>query len=320
VVQYWLKQPGQKVTIDFLDARGQVLRSFSSDLDPAARADSAARSTARAERDARSRQTADSLARLGVMPASVRPDTTPPAVQQAGWRYVPPPRASNRAGMNRFVWNLRAADAVGFEGMIMWAAGTTGPMIPPGTYTVRVTAGDKSETQTFVVKRDPRTEATQADLDEQYAFLRRIQERTNEANNAVRTIRNVKAQAADRKERAGSRGAALARLAQTLESQVSAAEEEIYQVRNRSGQDPLNYPIKLNNQIAGLAGVVASAEAKPTKQSYEVFELLSAQLKVQLDRMQAALGAPLSAVNAELVRLGLAPITPAPVPARAPIS
>jgi len=112
----------------------------------------------------------------------------------------------------------------------------------------------------------------------------------------------------------------LARLAQTLESQLSAAEEEIYQVRNRSGQDPLNYPIKLNNQIAGLAGVVSSAEAKPTKQSYEVFELLSAQLKVQLDRMQAALGAPLTAVNAELARLGLPPITPAPEPARAPIS
>ena len=320
VVQYWLKQPGQKVTIDFLDARGQVVRSFSSDLDPAARADSASRAAARAEANLRARQTADSLARLGVMPASVRPDTTVPAVQQAGWRYNPPPRASNRAGMNRFVWNLRAADAIGFEGMIMWAAGTTGPIIPPGTYTVRVTAGDKSESQTFVVKRDPRTEATQADLDEQYAFLKRIQERTNEANDAVRTIRSVKAQAADRKERAGSRGAALARLAQTLESQLSAAEEEIYQVRNRSGQDPLNYPIKLNNQIAGLAGVVASAEARPTKQSYEVFDLLSAQLKVQLDRMQAALGAPLSAVNAELSRLGLPPITPAPEPARAPIS
>ena len=129
-----------------------------------------------------------------------------------------------------------------------------------------------------------------------------------------------RSQLEDRKARAGARGAALARLGQTLDLPMSAAEEEIYQVRNRSGQDPLNYPIKLNNQIAGLAGVVSSAEAKPTKQSYEVFELLSTQLKVQLDRLQAAFGAPLSAVNAELSRLGLPPLTPSTEPVRVPIS
>ena len=320
VVQYWLKRGGQKVTVDFLDAQGQVLRSFSSEQDPVARADSLKQATEREARAMGARKTADSLAALGVMPASVRPDTAAPASQQAGWRYTPPPRATSRTGMNRFVWNLRAEDAVGFEGLIMWAAGTQGPVIPPGTYTVRVTAGDKSETQTFVVKRDPRTNATQAELDEQYTFLKRIQARSNEANNAVRTVRNVKDQLADRKARAGARGAPLARLAQTLEGQISAAEEEIYQVRNRAGQDPLNYPIKLNNQIAGLAGVVASAEAKPTKQSYEVFELLSGQLKVQLDRLQVAFGPSLAAVNAELARLGLPPIVPAPEPVKVPIS
>jgi len=320
VVQYWLKKGGQKVTVDFLDAQGQVIRSFSNEQDPVARADSVRRAAEREERALQARKTADSLAALGVMPGSVRPDTAAPAQQQAGWRYNPPPRATSRAGMNRFVWNLRAEDAVGFDGLIMWAAGTQGPMIPPGTYTVRVTAGDKSETQTFVVKRDPRTNSTQADLDEQYAFLKRIQATSNEANNAVRTVRNVKVQLTDRKAKAGARGAQLARLAQTLEGQISAAEEEIYQVRNRAGQDPLNYPIKLNNQIAALAGVVASTEAKPTKQSYEVFDLLSAQLKVQLDRLQAAFGPALAAVNAELSRLGLPPVAPSREQIVVPIS
>jgi hypothetical protein len=89
-------------------------------------------------------------------------------------------------------------------------------------------------------------------------------------------------------------------------------EEEIYQVRNQSGQDPLNYPIKLNNQIAALSGVVASAEAKPTKQSQEVFELLSGLLDAELRRLNALLGAPLSGVNAELSRLGLPVIAPRP--------
>jgi hypothetical protein len=198
--------------------------------------------------------------------------------------------------------------------MIMWAAGTAGPVIPPGTYTVRLTVGDEPpQTQTFQVRADPRAGASPADLEEQYAFLLRIRDKSNEANNAVRTIRNVKAQLAARRATAGNRSAAFDRLARALEGELSSVEGEIYQVRNRSGQDPLNYPIKLNNQIAALSGVVASAEAKPTKQSYEVFELLSAQLKVQTDQLRPLLGPRLDAVNAELRRLSLEPVVPSTV-------
>ena len=310
VVYYWLKRGGQKVTLEFLDAKGQVLRRFSSDQDSVARVDSLRLAAERAGRDSVARRRADSLAALGVMPGAIRPDSSDARPQQAGWRYTPPPRLTARAGMNRFTWFLRGEDAQGFTGMIFWAAGTTGPTIPPGTYTVRLTAGDKTETQTFQVLIDPRSGATQADLDAQYAFLVQVRDRTTEANNAVRTIRNVKTQLADRRARAGSRGAALERLAGTLEAQLSGVEEQIYQVKNRSGQDPLNYPIRLNNQLAALAGVAASAEARPTAQSYEVFKLLSADLDVQLKRLAELLGAPLTTVNAELARLGLERVTP----------
>jgi len=212
--------------------------------------------------------------------------------------------------MNRFTWNIRAEDAQGFTGMIFWAAGTAGPVIPPGSYSVRVTAGDKSETQAFQVLKDPSGNATQADLEAQYAFALQVRDKTTEANNAVRTIRNVKAQLADLSARAGTRSAALDKLATALDSQLSAVEAEIYQVKNRSGQDPLNYPIRLNNQLAALAGVAASAEARPTAQSYEVFKLLSAQLEVQLKRLSDLLGGGLAGVNAELSRLGLERIIP----------
>ena len=310
VISYWLKQGGQKVAIEFLDAKGQLLRRFSSEQDSVARADSLRQVADRATRDAGNRKKADSLAALGVLPAAFRPDTTDTRPQQGGWRYQPPPRAPNKAGMNRFNWYLRGEDAQGFTGMIFWAAGTAGPTIPPGTYTVRITAGDKTESQTFQVLRDPRSNATQADLDAQYAFLVQVRDRTTEANNAVRTIRNVKSQLEDRRAKAGSKGAALDKLAGALATKLSSVEEEIYQVKNRSGQDPLNYPIRLNNQLAALAGVAASAEARPTAQSYEVFKLLSTQLDEQLKRLNEALGADLTAVNTELARLGLDKITP----------
>jgi hypothetical protein len=171
VINYWVKRGNQKVTMEFLDAAGRVIRRLSSDQDSIARADSLVAVSERASRDSASRRVADSLAALGVMPASVRTDTTDTRPRLAGFRYTPPPRIPNRAGLNRFSWNLRGEDAVGFTGMIFWAGGTAGPVIPPGTYTVRVTVGDKTESQTFQVLADPRSNASQADLDAQYALL-----------------------------------------------------------------------------------------------------------------------------------------------------
>ncbi|HTL04832.1 MAG TPA: glycosyl hydrolase, partial [Gemmatimonadales bacterium] len=310
VVNYWLKRPGQKVSLEFLDASGKLIRRFSSEQDSTARADSLRLAAERAGRDSLSRRRADSLAALGVLPGAIRPDSGEARPAQSGWRYTPPQRVPSRAGMNRFVWNLRGEDAEGFTGMIFWAAGTAGPVIPPGAYSVRITVGDQTTTQSFNVLRDPRAGASQADLDAQYAFLVQVRDKTTAANNAVRTIRNVKAQLADRRAKAGTRGAALEKLAAGLETQLSAVEAELYQVKNRSGQDPLNYPIRLNNQLAALAGVAGGAEAKPTAQSYQVFKLLSSQLDVQLKRLGELLEGGLAGVNAELTRLGLEKITP----------
>jgi kynureninase len=95
-------------------------------------------------------------------------------------------------------------------------------------------------------------------------------------------------------------------LADSIKARLSLIEGEIYQVKNRSSQDPLNYPIRLNNKIAALAGVVASADAAPTNQSVQVFEQLSAALQVQLDRLKAVLDADIPAFN-KLVKDGDVP-------------
>ena len=215
--------------------------------------------------------------------------------------------------MNRFAWNLRMPDAVGFQGMIMWAGGTFGPMVPSGAYSVRLVVGDKGEAQTesFALLKDPRSGATQADIDEQFGLLTQIQDKLSEANNGVRTIRNVKAQLAERQQQVpADRRVALDKFAGSLVGQLSAVEGEIYQVKNQSGQDPLNYPIKLNNQIAALAASVGAAEARPTKQAYEVFKVLSDALAVQTGKLKTALDAPLASVNRELERLGQPAIVP----------
>jgi hypothetical protein len=94
-------------------------------------------------------------------------------------------------------------------------------------------------------------------------------------------------------------------LAQAIGDELTAAEEAIYQTKNRSNQDPLNYPIRLNNKIAALAGVVGNADARPTDQALAVFDELSAALQRELDRVDAVLRDRIPAFNAAVAGLNL---------------
>jgi hypothetical protein len=213
------------------------------------------------------------------------------------------PLDSIRQGMSRFVWNLRYPDAVSFPGLIMWAGGVTGPLAPPGRYQVRLTVNGRSQTREFRNVPDPRVRTSAADFAAQFAFVIRVRDRLSDANGAVVRIRALKDQIEQVRDRLADQASAAAIRAQadTLRAHLSAVEEEIYQVRNRSSQDPLNYPIKLNNKIAALLGVAASADARPTDQSLTVFEELSAALQVQLDRLSRIVETEVPAFN-QLVR------------------
>ncbi|MCH7592190.1 MAG: hypothetical protein IH989_05375, partial [Planctomycetes bacterium] len=90
-----------------------------------------------------------------------------------------------------------------------------------------------------------------------------------------------------------------------VKSSLGTIEEAIYQVRNRSSQDPLNFPIKLNNKLGSLLSIVESAEARPTLQAYEVFEMLSGQLDSELERLAVIIEGDLGSLNELLPILGL---------------
>jgi hypothetical protein len=314
LVYYNLQRANQRVDLEFLDAAGKVIRTFTSEQDSLTAADSVAQERQRGQR-------ADSLVATGLSRDSalklVRAAVTgggPGGVDfEALARSGPrPQRVPNKAGLNAFQWNLRYPDAVRFENLIMWAANVNGPVAPPGTYSVRMKVDGATQAQTFVVKKDPRSDATLADLQEQFRLLTRIRDTVSAANSAVRTVRNVRWQVADRRaEIAGKPQAGeFNTTADQLMSRLSSAEEEIYQVRNQSSQDPLNYPIRLNNKIAALMGVVASTEAKPTAQSYEVFNQLTGQLQTQLRAVRGAIDELVPKLNATLRAAGLQPITP----------
>jgi hypothetical protein len=150
-------------------------------------------------------------------------------------------------------------------------------MVVPGWYEVRITANGQTESERFEVKLDPRLEdVTREDIQEQFDLLVKIREKVSEANEAVIKIREYKESKGENID------------PEVLEK-LNAVEESIYQVRNESSQDPLNFPIRLNNKIASLGLIVDSGEARPTDGAYLVFDELSEELAVLINEMESIL-------------------------------
>jgi hypothetical protein len=199
--------------------------------------------------------------------------------------------------------------------MIMWAAGTSGPKAVPGSYQARLTvtsagtAGAPPVVQTapFQVRKHPLlTSLTDADFRAQFDLAMQVRDRVSAADEAVLRIRSLKDQARSRAA-AVKKGPVVA-ASEALAEKLTAIEGEIYQYRNQSSQDPLNYPIKLNNKLAALLGVIDSADGRPTAQSYEAFTDLSARLEAQLAKLAEAEKTDVAAFNTLLLRAKLAPV------------
>ena len=214
-----------------------------------------------------------------------------------------PPTASTAAGLHRITWSLNYPEATAFPGMVLWGATTNGPAALPGSYEVRLTADGRTHTKPLTVKKHPLRTISDADLQEQFTLAMQIRDKVSEANNAVIQIRNIKRDVAERLGK--SNDARLKSTGERLTQNLSAVEEEIYQVRNQSNQDPLNFPIKINNRLASLLRVVTTGEGKPIANAAPIFKDLSAELKVQTDRLQQVISTDLPAFNVEAERLGL---------------
>jgi len=205
-----------------------------------------------------------------------------------------------RAGHNRFAWDLRLAEAEDFEGMILWGGGTEGPRVPPGSYRVRLTVRDTVLTEPFELRADPASASTVANLEEQFRFLREVRDKLTEVHTQIRRIRAVRGQLGDLKKRLGKDGDGkeIREAADALDEAMTAVEEALYQTRNQSPQDPLNFPIRLNDKLAAVAGVAAIGDHAPTSQAWEVKRELEGKIDAQLATLAGIWDDRLLALNA----------------------
>ncbi|EMS31112.1 Glycosyl hydrolase [Mariniradius saccharolyticus AK6] len=187
-----------------------------------------------------------------------------------------------KLGANEFNWNLRVPDAKGFEGMIMWSGPLRGPKVVPGEYIVKLTVDGKYEQQSFKVLPDLRYEASQEDLQAQYDFLLQVRDKLTETHEAIISIRQYRDKLnALATEKPGQR-----RRIEPIVKSITAIEQELYQTQNRSGQDPLNFPIRLNNKLAHLNVIVGTGEWRPTDGAEAVRVEITRQIDVQLAKFR----------------------------------
>lgn len=220
------------------------------------------------------------------------------------WWEREPAKPTTAKGLNTYSWNLRFPGATTFEGMIIWSGRpANGPKAPLGNYKIRMKVGDYSETHDFEIKIDPNLRGiTKEDLQEQFNLASKIMNKTSTANEAVIKIREIKSQLNDAKEKISSSD--YNKTITPFIQKISAIEEDLYQVKNQSGQDPLNFPIKLNNRLASLRRSVETGDAKPTNGAYKVFKELSDELYQHLGKLNQTLSSDLSKVNQLLKKAG----------------
>ncbi len=203
------------------------------------------------------------------------------------------------AGLNRFVWDLRYEGATKVPHAPLWAGNTNGPEALPGTYQVRLTVLGKSYTAPIEIKPDPRLKVTQDDLAKQFDLLLKIRDKVTATDDAIIQIRDLRDQidAVNKRLKGDPREKTIADAGKALDKKMTAVEEVLIQTKAKSGQDVLNFPIRLNNHLVALAGVVGSADTAPTRQSYEVFDMLSKQADEQLSKWKEIVSTDVAAYN-----------------------
>ncbi len=203
------------------------------------------------------------------------------------------------AGLNRFVWDLRYEGATKVPKAPLWGGNTDGPEALPGEYQVRLTVLGKSYTAPLEIKVDPRLHLGSDDLAKQFDLLLKIREKVTETDDTIIQIRDLRDQmkAIDTRLKDDPRGKVIGDAGKALDTKMTAVEEALIQTKAKSGQDVLNFPVRLNNHLVALGGVVGSADSAPTKQSYEVFDMLSKALDEQMTKWKAIVATDVAAYN-----------------------
>lgn len=206
-----------------------------------------------------------------------------------------------------FRWNMRYPDAASFKGMINWAGSVAGPTAVPGDFKVQLSVNRQTQEQSFKILKDPRSSSTIADLQAQFDFLQGVGKKLTETHKTITKIRQVRNQVKGFAKRLKDKAEYedIVKMAQQIDSSITAIEKTLYQTKNQSRQDPLNFPIRLNNKLAHLNSLMRMGDFRPTKQAIAVRKALTDLIDVELAKFKRIVKEDLKAFNALVKEKGV---------------
>ncbi len=281
VVFYRLAKAPLKLNVEFLGRDGKVLRSFDGEV---AKKDEEAPGEGKDPQDLKAKKEKKEK------------------------------KAPAEVGFHRFVWDLRLLGADDFAGMILWNGNPPGPRIVPGRYQVRLTVDGASKSTDFEVLPDPRSTARPEDLRAQFDFLVSVRDKLSEVHRAIGFVRDTRASIEALAPRlVGDDRKTIRDSAEALGKELSAIEEALYQTKLESRQDPLNFPIRLNDKLAGVAGAVGTGDFAPTASAIAVRDELIAAIDRELGKLHTVLTQRLPAFEQQARTAGIT-LLPAKLP------
>ena len=220
--------------------------------------------------------------------------------------HLPYQKVKLSEGLNSISWNMSYPGALRVPSMILWSGSLGGPRAIPGEYRAYlVLDGDSTEID-FEILKNPLSGSSVSDLREQFEFLISTRDKLNEVHQAILDIRDMRKSLDELRPKLNEEEhkAIIDKISNTSKA-LSDIENELYQTKNRSAQDPLNYPIKLGNKLAALNGVVGTGEYRPTYQSYQVRDYLVKRIDVQLHKLAVIRDTDIKSINRDLHEINI---------------
>lgn len=278
VINYYLKtKPADKdtVTLEILDSAGKVVRKYSSEKKN---------------------------------PADEQP-------AEAGDEFHSPKTIPVKAGVNRFVWDLRYETPTLIPGQVWDSADNPkGPLALPGEYQVRLTAEGKTLTEPLTVKLDPRVKNAPEDLSKEFDLSLKIRDEITLADETVNAMNSVKAQIAALRKRLGSSAQhkPILDAADAIEKKMKPIDGQLWQAKMKASEEDLNYPDEINDQLKGIAEFMEGSDNAPTAADYAAYADLRGKADKLIAQWKEIKSKDLAALNEQIRKANIPAIAAMP--------
>ena len=123
----------------------------------------------------------------------------------------------------------------------------------------------------------------------QFDFINDINSKMTEIHKALKNVKKVRGQVGLLKKsiKDKTKHKELLDFADKLVKEMTVIEETLYQTKSKSGQDPLNFPIRLNNKLGHLNSLTRIGNYAPKQQAVDFKKSITKEIDIELTKLYA---------------------------------